>query len=371
MELTSTVTASGREQRVQAWLDRWLSKQPGIEKTIDPAGNVLLALKDRSRGRAPLVLEAHMDHPAFVVTEVLDPRRLRAEFRGGVGNGFFLRSKVLWHSMSDSPLAPRPGVSGTIVDFQPAPGPHSDNKVTVKLSAPADARPGDVLTWEIAPAHLVDGRLHAPAIDDLAGVAAAIVTLDILAKAPGQSRPDVRVLLTRAEEIGFVGAIAACRHHTLPSDARIVVLENSRSYAESPIGGGPIVRVGDRSCTFDPALTHQLCTVAASLATNDPAYRWQRKLMPGGTCEASAYQAMGYAASCVCLPLGNYHNMNEAARRGKGEIQAECIAISDFDMLVRLLVTAASHLDDTGALPSFRTRIEQIYAHRSGVLDER
>ena len=33
--------------------------------------------------------------------------------------------------------------------------------------------------------------------------------------------------------------------------------------------------------------------------------------MPGGACEATAFSAYGYESTCLCLPLGNYHNMHD------------------------------------------------------------
>src|SRR5690606_8534498 len=81
----------------------------------------------------------------------------------------------------------------------------------------------------------------ATACDDLAGVAAALGALD-----RARNEPALRhfaVLLTRAEELGFVGAIGAARDGTLPAGARILSIECSRSFADSPLGAGPIVRV--------------------------------------------------------------------------------------------------------------------------------
>src|SRR5262249_28784735 len=155
---------------------------------------------------------------------------------------------------------------------------------------------------------------------------AALAAFDDLSHDVSKPDLDVRVLLTRAEEVGFVGAIAACKNRTVPRKSRLIALENSKSFSESPIGAGPIVRVGDRTSTFDPDLTFRISKIAEQLAARDASFKWQRKLMPGGTCEASAYQSYGFISTCVCLPLGNYHNMNEAT----GKIDAETISLSDF-----------------------------------------
>jgi hypothetical protein len=63
--------------------------------------------------------------------------------------------------------------------------------------------------------------LFTNACDDLAALVAAICALDELRLAsPGANPvPDVRVLLTRAEEIGFIGAIGASRDGFMPVDA--------------------------------------------------------------------------------------------------------------------------------------------------------
>jgi len=174
------------------------------------------------------------------------------------------------------------------------------------------------------------------------------------------------VLLTRAEEVGFVGAIAAAKNHSVPKNSRIVALENSKSFPESPIGGGPIVRVGDFTSTFDPDLTYRISRVAGDLASRDDTFKWQRKLMPGGTCEASAYQSYGYTATCLCLALGNYHNMNDAT----GKIDAETISLGDYHALIRLLVEVGRVLDDAKLAPPLRDRLEKLLERGRPLLDE-
>jgi endoglucanase len=236
--------------------------------------------------------------------------------------------------------------------------------VDVRFGSAVDAEPGDLLTWDVGAAKIRDGRLHAPACDDLAAAAAMFVAFGELLK-KRKDPPDVRLLCTRGEEVGFIGAIGACKSGLIPKNARLIALENSKSFAESPIGGGPIVRVGDRTSTFDPDLTHRVAQVAQALMARDESFCWQRKLMTGGTCEASAFQALGYTATCVCLPLGNYHNMNE----DHGRIEPETIAMDDYHGLVRLLVELGRTLDDPDATPPLADRLERLFAERCSLLE--
>ena len=56
LELTALPTAAGKEQRVQAFLDRWLaSRSRTLRYKRDRAGNLLITRKTRSR-KAPIEL---------------------------------------------------------------------------------------------------------------------------------------------------------------------------------------------------------------------------------------------------------------------------------------------------------------------------
>ena len=82
--------------------------------------------------------------------------------------------------------------------------------------------------------------------------------------------------------------------------------------------------------------------------------------MPGGACEATAYQAYGHIATCVCLPLGNYHNMNEL----KGKIDHEIISMKDFDNLVKLLVAIGLNVKKSGKNGSLKTKLNKLFDSR-------
>jgi endoglucanase len=244
---------------------------------------------------------------------------------------------------------------------------------------------GDVGVWDLPRAEVKDGNFHTLACDDLAAVAAAFAAFDVLREiaAKGELKQDVRVLLTRAEEIGFIGAIAAVKHGTIPAEARVIALENSRAFAESPIGGGPIVRVGDRLSVFSPTLTDAIAAraeqvagapstvTAAQKVSALPAWKWQRKLMAGGACEASVFFHSGLEATCVCLPLGNYHNMGDLAAVQAGTnttrpmIEREFIGVSDYEGLVDLLVACGVHLPAAGGMGD---RLERLWKQHAGVL---
>ena len=375
VELTQIPTAAGREFRVVAWLDRWFRERPGIEVSSDPAGNLHARLKNEPLGR-PVYFTAHLDHPAFVVERVLHDRLIEASFRGGVMDDYFTGAKVRVHASDGREI------TGTVA------GEASKTAAwkvwSIETDEPADPiRVGDIARWDLPRAEVIDGCLHTDACDDLAALAAALSAFDVLlrAHAAGTLRQPVRLLLTRAEEIGFIGAIAAVRHRTMPTEARVLALENSRSFAESPIGGGPIVRVGDRLSVFSPALTgavaaraEELGGAASPTATQKASVKkwpWQRKLMAGGACEASVFYDAGYEATCLCLPLGNYHNMADLAAVQAGtnttpaRVAREFISLADYEGLVDLLVACGERLGEAAGVGPLA---DKLWAERSFVL---
>lgn len=359
--LTGLPTASGREDHVVAYVQQWARRRKGVRVERDRYGNLLLK-RAEARSRRPIIITAHMDHPAFVVVKQVGPRRVLADFRGGVQAAYFADARVMLHLGGLEP------VRGRVVNLDQPKGARLDQCATIELAKTVTAEPGDVLTWQLPSPRVLRGLLHAPACDDLAGVAAALSAFEVLKN--GKLATDVRVLLTRSEEVGFIGAIGACKSGLIAKGARLVALETSKSFAESPIGGGPIVRVGDKTSSFDPDLTYRVGLVAQLIEKRDKAFRWQRKLMPGGTCEATAYQALGYTATCLCLPLGNYHNMKpiEKGGRSAARVGPEVISIADYHGLVRWLVEIGRRLDDPKAAPGLKARLDTLFAQRRGLV---
>jgi len=379
-ELTSLPTAAGREQRVIQWVERWVNARNKLTLARDPAGNLIItqrSLKTRSGARRsssrahdvkPIWFTAHLDHPAFVVLPGdTRQREIELEFRGGVHDPYFLGAAIEIIDRKDH------AHRAVIIEVDASAKPFK--RVVARLSKRTRViEPGDIGRWIMASgqrAVIRKGLLHAPACDDLAAVAAALAAMDVILHDCPELAQHVGVLLTRAEEIGFVGAIAACKHKAIPRGARLICLENSRSFAESPVGAGPIVRVGDKASVFTPELTNRISAIAAAHQARYNHFTFQRKLMPGGTCEATAFAAYGYASTCLCLPLGNYHNMVAIDEVLAGATPARCdaefIAVSDYHGLIELLTVTAANLDTPEASP-LKPRMEKLFAEHGKLL---
>lgn len=329
-------TAPFHERRVRAALTSALDAA-GIPWSIDAAGNLLARYR---RGKAaPVAMTAHMDHPGF---ELLSVRGRTAEARWN-GQVPTFRLEGLRLALYDGRTSSRLGRATVTRGDGRKPGlvrgkPHN----LLTLSVPAGAKPGDFGHAELPLFERRNGRIHSKAHDNLSGCAAIVAAMTHLSrrKLPG----DVLALFTRAEEVGFHGCLGAIRLGSIPPGRPVVVLECSKELPGAVMGRGPVIRVGDKARVFDADLTAALEEAAKALKKRRPAVGYQRRLMDGGTCEASAFSLSGYRAVCLAFPLGNYHNV------GAKRVEAEFIDEKDFlDGVDLLAAFAALGVDPRGA----------------------
>jgi endoglucanase len=349
LDVLSLPTAPFQEGRVHAYIEAFCGHRAGVTTTHDAAGNILVRYRRGTRRvRRPVCLTAHTDHPGFEAERMLTSKRLRATWRGGVRPVYFDGARVRFR-VNES------WVRGQIRSTRTT-GKGASRQVktaTIDVSRPVPV--GAIGMWDCPDASIRGGRVYSRACDDLVGVAAMLCCLDGLARR--RATTEVYFLFTRAEEVGFVGAMAACRQHTIPRRCFIAAIETSSELPSARMGEGPILRVGDRASTyFSPATEH--CRVAAeALGKRDRKFTYQRKLMDGGTCESTAYCQFGYEATGICVALGNYHNMNTRT----GRIGPEYVDVTDFANLVKwFLALAGASTPYTGTNAPLRARLARI-----------
>lgn len=211
--------------------------------------------------------------------------------------------------------------------------------------------------WELEDFAARKGRIIGRACDDLVGSAAVLATLIELKR----SRVKVNVIgvLSRAEEHGFRGALTVAASKALPKDSLVLSLETSRELPPVEMGRGVIIRVGDKASVFDSDATRFLHGVALELKSQRRSFQFQRALMSGGTCEATAYQEFGFQCAAVCVALGNYHNCGPRNR-----IAEEFVSMADATGMVELLVAVAKRM------PQYETLIAKLPARLKRMLRE-
>jgi endoglucanase len=286
------------------------------------------------------------------------------EFRGGVNDPYFVGATITVVNARQEQF------QATITSLDAKATPFKRVRATLAEGSPGTIAPGDIARWHFPRAEIIDGCIHTDACDDLAAVAAALCVLEEMLSIPEAAH--VGVLLTVAEEVGFLGAIHAARQAWVPKSARLICLENSRSFPnDSPIGAGAILRVGDRLSVFTPDLTNELTRLFAEEKKRNPTFAYQRKLMAGGACEATAFAAYGYHSTCLCLPLGNYHNMVDidgvAAGAQPAKVGRECVSVEDFHSLCAMLhLAAVPHATTT--VEAYDALMERLYKERADIM---
>lgn len=323
---------------------RLICREHGLASATDRWGNLLVRLNTAPRLR-PIALAAHLDHPGFEIIRRRGAGRWSARFLGGVPEAYF---------HADLPLRLLPGARPARLGKW-----LKGDRCFEILGRTGRVRP-EFAVWELPDFAVRGGRIHGRACDDLIGVAASLATLIELRRSG--ARVNVIGVISRAEEVGFHGALTVAASRRLPKNTLVISLETSRELPPAKMGAGVIVRVGDRSSSFDSAGTRFLAEVAAGLQKRHGRFRFQRALMSGGTCEATAFQEFGFQTAAICVALGNYHN---CARQDK--IAAEYVSLADACGMVALLVEAARQMPAyttlTGQLPQ-RLRALLVAARR-------
>ena len=290
-------TAPFHEDAVRAEILMQLAQCPHVTAEVDDFGNVLARYR-RGDGAARYAFAAHMDHPGYV----------GGEFLGGVPVEY--REK-----------------NPPVRDF------------------------GTFAMWDLPAFELRDGCIFSRACDDLIGCAAIVALFHELEQAGAEAC--VHGLFTRAEEVGFVGAIHLAQSGRVPKTLTIVSLEtSSEKGGPAQMGAGVIVRVGDRTSIFDDAATASLMDAAKRAEIGV-----QRCLMSGGTCEATAYQLYGYRSAGLCAARGNYHNCGPDL-----QIASEFVSAEDVAGMVRLMVAATTSPPTADPHAALRAKLEATAA---------
>jgi endoglucanase len=329
-ELCSVPTVPFREGRVVDHVREFVARRPGLRISQDRHGNLLVLLPGLRPRQPRWVFAVHMDHPGMVAERMVGPDTVAAGFYGNIlACHVRLGEKVVFFHDG---VETRGGVTRVRADRKT--GGLVAMRVKVESAVPSGA-PG---MWDQGAGRIRGRRFFCRVCDDLAGAAGVLAMLDELHRRPHPPEASVAALLTRAEEDGFIGAIgAAVRPELLRRSDRLIAVEASAMQPYAPQGCGPIIRLGDKASVFNSSLSYFLTRQAEAVAKKDRRFLFQRALMPGGTCEATVYDAYGFPAAAICIALGNYHNMDRKRQR----VGPEYVDVDDYLGMVRLFVAIA------------------------------
>jgi putative aminopeptidase FrvX len=255
MAIAARPTAPCHEAHVRTCLLEQLNGLPHVTTRVDEFGNLHASYEHRPHGEPGELFRvvAHMDHPGFVVRR--KGKTAELHFAGGVEEKYFAgKGIVFYHEGTTKPLG-RATIKNTSFS-------EDVKRIVLDRAIPADAT---FAMWDLPMARCTKRLFLSPTCDDLAQVSTVLALLRRLAL--GKARAGVHALFTRAEEIGFAGALAALKSKIPLAPMPTLSLETSQARGFARVDGGPVVRVGDRLSVFDSRIIHWLETAFRDLQT--------------------------------------------------------------------------------------------------------
>lgn len=320
-------TAPFHERFVSSFLCEELARA-GLEFHLDSNGNIIAACGEEE---TQVACVAHMDHPGFEITRV-GKGKAEARWFGGVAAKYFLGARAVIYDQSSGVV----GGHGVVEEISKNP-PGRVEKMILGMTR-GRAAAGDFGTWDLNPFHRRGELIYTKGADDLVGCAIVFFALREL-KRRGIDR-GVRGIFTRAEEQGFIGTLGMIRNRSLSPATKVISIETSKALPGIALGGGPVIRLGDRTSMFHHKMVLFMDTVAREVQKKDPRFVYQRRVMDGGTCEATPYQLKGHVAGGIAVPLHNYHN------QAKSRIGPEAVHLRDVEEAVRFLVELLTRIGE-------------------------
>jgi endoglucanase len=323
--LLSLPTAPFHEHFVSSFLCEEL-KGAGLDFHLDSYGNIIVAY---GGGDGSVACVAHMDHPGFEIVET-DKDRSEAEWFGGVDAKYFVGARVVIYDQSSGAIRARGVVERISKNDQ-----GRVEKMLVRIKGSVSR--GDFGTWNLVPFRQRGEMIYTKGADDLVGCA---IILSALKRLKENRIKGVRAIFTRAEEQGFIGTLGMIQNRFLPVTTKIISIETSKALPGVVLSGGPVIRLGDRTSMFHHQMVLFMEYVAREIQKKDLKFAYQRRVMDGGTCEATPYQLQGHVTGGIAVPLHNYHN------QGRKRIGPEAVHIRDVEGAIRFLVEMVTRIED-------------------------
>ena len=339
------------EGKVAEFIWKFLKKLE-VNLFQDQFGNIIAHYRPENSSGPAVAFVAHMDHPGFEVIEI-DGFRALARALGGIpATALVNPTSVIVGNFPEF-------VTGITAKHESTVDPlnrKSERLVWIDLYEKPKFDLPTAAVFNIPGFELKGDTIYMRAVDDLAGCAAILSlfeklkshrdNLNITATEDLNTEVEVYGIFTRAEEVGLFGASLVAESGILPKQTAIISIESSSVLPGVNQGSGPIIRTGDAAKTFDSSAEAILSRGALSVQKSNSQFKYQRRLMYGGVCEATAFSSYGYSVTGIAFPLGNYHNSTSGLLDINGDVDAEYIKCQDYLYGIQLLteVTLNSEL---------------------------
>lgn len=309
-QLTEKNGASGNEKGVRDYILSVLPKE--CECTTDNIGNLTVKRKGRKTPKNKVMLCAHMDEVALIVTDYTPEGQLRFAPVGGINpSAVFGRRVTLGRNSSGEEITgviaakPVHMVKGDERDKQPQfDGLYIDIGAKDKADAEKTVERGRICYFENSFFLFGDKQLHAKALDDRIG---CMIMIEMLKTEPEY---DLICVFTVQEEIGTRGA--GCAAYTVNPDYAIVLESTTACDTEGVdgadkvccLGNGAVVSFMDRSTVYDRELYELAFETADKIGVK---CQTKTKVAGGNDSGAIHKAAGGIRTTAISVPTRYLH----------------------------------------------------------------
>lgn len=315
---------SGYEDNIADYCVEYLSRYAPAEKDFN---NNVIAVMGSGCPQKTILLDAHIDQIGLIVTDIDENGFVKADKCGGADLRVLPGSPVTIHGKRD--------INGIICCMPPhlSDGKEGEAVAADNLWIDAGLPPeeaGDVVSIGNAvslygePRMLIGTRVASPSLDNRAGVAVLLKTVEYISKSELNAR--VIVLLSCQEETYASGAKTKAYEYN-PDECICVDVSFAsqpgvdNQYAEIALGEGPMVCL---SPVLDRGMAKDL--IAAADKYNIP---YQLEVCPGRTgtnADCIAVAKKGVKSAVVSVPQRNMHTAAEIVDLKDLEYTAQLIA---------------------------------------------
>ncbi len=319
VELSNSVSA-GEISLADNICAEYLGKYCAVKRLRD---GTVCGIFDKGADKT-LLLEAHIDEIAFIVTAVTDEGFLYVQKVGGADARILPAQRVTVFGNNR--------YSGTFCSVPPhlskgekKPKPVDELCIDCGLGKKAVScvPVGSLVFFDNSAEMLKCGRIVGKSLDNRAGVAALLTAAKYIAENKPQC--NVVIALTKSEELGYRGAITAA--FSLKPDFAVVVdttfgdLPSISPTLTGNLGKGPLI---GRSPVLSRTLTDALIDTACDTGAD-----FQYEIMGGKTgtnADAVSISGEGIPTALISIPIRNMHTPCEIADIGDIEVCAKIIA---------------------------------------------
>lgn len=316
--LCELVGPSGFEQDVQRFIKKEIESR--VDKVeVDALGNLIATVKATDPQMPSILLAAHADEIGFIVKKIEPNGTLRFEQLGGFDNRVLLAQPVTIKG-SEGYIE---GVIGTLaVHYVKWDDPkritsHRDLYIDVGASSAEEVlemgiKVGQPISYGSGLKLAGDkkrNRVVGKALDDRAGCAVLIELIKNLESNKESKHGDIYCVFTVQEEVGLRGAsvlspgiksdFALAVDTTPTSDTYDVLMTGTRT-----LGGGPCIKIADKSLIAHPLVTGLLEKVAV-----EQSIPYQQEIFMGIGTDAGAIHmtSTGVSSGVVSIPSRYTH----------------------------------------------------------------